>query len=262
MKRLALLLLLVSASAACGPSEPVYIDPSPRAVEFDPATAGMMETSAVSSVRLPVRLETEAQNLERQRIAMALGLDVAQVPQARRDDYEVSIEWTVKNLSDTDGTAFVNVVGASEYFLYDRTAFQLDPRDPLPPPLAGGIPVPVPALGQVSGVIREDQLSEAAQDWDAISRGGVVAQTALLTQWPTDDVDGGTGGELMTIPSAAVAALVQLDITLGADRHMVLEYTMRVREHGDRLAPFESNLGALVAPSTTVYTPPPPPEMP
>jgi hypothetical protein len=124
------------------------------------------------------------------------------------------------------------------------------------------VPLVVPAQGEVSGVIREDQIAEASQDWDAISRGGVVAQTALLTQWPTGDVDGGTGGELMTIPSSAVAALVQLDVTLRADQHMVLEYTMRVREHGDRLAPFETNLGALVAPSTAVYTPPPPPEMP
>jgi hypothetical protein len=266
LRRLPALVLLVplgaAALAACGPSEPVYIDPSPRAVEFDPM-AMMGDASAVSTVRLPVRLETTAQNLERQRVAMALGLTVDQVPQARRDDYEVSIEWTVKNLSDTEGTATINVLGASEYFLYDPTAFQLDPRDPLPPPLAGGIPVVVPASGEVSGVIREDQIAEAAQDWDAISRAGVVAQNALLTQWPTDDVDGGMGGELMTIPSSAVAALVELDVTLVADQHMVLEYTMRVREHGSRLAPFESNQGALVAPSTAVFTPPPPPpEMP
>ena len=248
------------ALAGCQTGEPVYIDPTPRAIEVDPGN--MMDTSATATVLLPVRLETMAQNLERQRLAMDLGLTVEQVPQARRDDYEVSLEWTVKNLSDTEGTARINVLGGNEYFFYDPTAFQLDPRDPLPPPLLGGIPIVVPALGQVSGVFREDQIAEASQDWDAISRAGVVAQNALLTQWPSTDVSGGTGGELMTIPSAAVAALVQLDVTLDADQHMVLEYTMRVRDHGSRLAPFEKDQGALVPPSTTAFTPPPPPEMP
>ena len=243
--------------AACGTKDPVYLDPTPRAIEVDPDN---MVASATATVQLPVTLETEAQNLARQALAMDLGLDPAQVPQARRDDYEVEIEWTVKNLSAEEGTAKVNVIGASEFFRYDPTLFQLDPRDDLPPPLVGGIPIVVPANGTVSGTFREDQISEAAQDWDGVSRGGIVLQNALITQWPTEDVTGGTGGELMEIPSAAVAALVRFDVTLEADRHMVLEYVLRVRDHGDRLAPFETDLGRLVPPSETAYTPPPPPE--
>jgi predicted small lipoprotein YifL len=245
------------AVAACGTKDPVYLDPAPRAIEVDPDN---MVESATASVQLPVELETEAQNLARQRLAMDLGLDLAQVPQARRDDYQVEIEWTVKNLSAEEGTAFVNVAGASEYFVYDPTLFQLDPRDPVPPPLVGGIPIVVPGNGSVSGTFREDQISEAAQDWDAVSRAGVVLQNALITQWPTEDVNGGMGGELVEIPSAAVAALVRFDVTLDADRHMVLEYVLRVRDRGDRLAPFETDLGRLVPPSETAYEPPPPPE--
>jgi predicted small lipoprotein YifL len=253
-------LALLASSAACGTGEPVYIDPSPRAIEVDPAN--MMSPSAVATVRLPVRQENAAQSLQRQRLAMTLGLTPEQVPQARRDDYEVSLEWTVKNLSDTEGTAKIFILGGNEFFFYDPTMFQVDPRDPPPPPLLGGIPIVVPALGQVSGVFREDQIAEASQDWDAISRAGVVAENALLTQWPSEDVSGGTGGELTTIPSPAVAALIQLDVTLDADQHMVLEYTLRVRDHGTRLAPFETDLGALVPPSMTAFTPPPPAEMP
>ncbi len=254
-----LLLLACATLAACATKEPVYIDPAPRAVEVDPDN---MLDSATATVQLPVTVETNAQMVERQRLATELGLQLAQVPQARRDDYEVELEWTIKNLAGKDGTASVIVVGASEYFYYDPTLFQLDPRDPPPPPLLGGIPVVVPANGEVSGVFREDQLAEAAQDWDAISRAGVVAQNALLTQWPTRDVNGGTGGVLMTIPSAAVAALVRFDVTLQADRHMVLEYVLRVRDHGDRLAPFEKDTGRLVPPSMTAFMPPPPPAMP
>jgi len=187
---------------------------------------------------------------------MRLGLDPAQIPQARRDDYAVEIEWTVKNLSDSPGQAFINVGGASEFFFYDPLLFVVDPdEDPPPPPLLGGIPILVAAGASVSGVFREDQVAEAAQDWDAISRAGVVAQKALLTEWPDPNVDGGSGGELAAIPSAAVAALVRFDVTFDADQHMVLEYVLRVRDHGDRLAPFEDDLGRLVPPSTTAFTP-------
>ncbi len=239
--------------AACGAKDPVYIDPTPRGIEVDP---DMMLVAGVASVQLPVRVETPTQNVERQRLAMQLGLTPEQVPQVRRDDYDVSIEWTIKNLSTEAGTATISVIGASEYWLYDPTLFVLDPEeDDPPPPLLGGIPVLVPASGQVSGLFREDQVAEAAQDWDAISRGGVVAQNAMLTQWPTGEVNGGTGGELLVIPAAAVAAIVRFDLTFDADRHMVLEYVLRVRDHGDRLAPYEPDVGRLVPPSMTAFQP-------
>jgi hypothetical protein len=246
----------IALLAACGTKDPVYLAPTPAAIEVDPA---MMVAALTSSVQLPVRLETGDEAIERAALAMELGLTPEQVPQARRDDYDVSIEWTVKNLSDQPGTATIAILGASQYFFYDPALFVIDEEEAAPPPLLGGVPIQVPALGTVSGVFREDQVAEAAQDWDAISRGGITPEFAYLDQWDTGAVTGGMGGELAEIPSAAVAALVRIDLTFSADSHMVLEYVLRVRDKGDRLDPFQTDLGLLVPPSTTAFTPPPPP---
>jgi hypothetical protein len=251
---------LLILAAACGTDDPIYLAPTPAAIEVDPAN---MLAAVTSSVQLPVLNVDQDPDwpIERMALATQLGLTIDQIPQARRDDYDVSIEWTIKNLSDQPGIATIAVLGASEYYYYDPAMFIIDPmEDEAPPPLMGGVPIMVPALGVISGVFREDHLAEAAQDWDAISRGGVTPQFAALTQWETPDVTGGTGGELAAIPSAAVAALVRIDLTFTADQHMVLEYVLRVRDKHDRLAPFEDPAaGRLVPPSTTAFVPPPPP---
>jgi hypothetical protein len=260
MRRTLTSLGLALLAAGCGAKDPVYIQPTPQAIEVDPAN---MVTAQTAVVQLPVKVETADQAAARAALAMKLGLTADQVPQARRDDYDVELEWTIKNLSDQEGTASIQVNGANEFFLYDPTRFVTDPMEQAPPPpLLGNIPMLVPPLGEISGVFREDQLAEASQDFDGISRGGVNPQFALLTQWPSGDVTGGTGGELATIPSAAVAALIQFNVTFDADQHMVLEYTLRVRDRGDRLDPFPADPAELVPPSTTAFMPPPPMMMP
>jgi hypothetical protein len=258
--------LCAAALSACGAKDPVYFTPVPAAIEVDPEN---MVAALVSTVQVPVRVEDSQEMEDRLALAMELGLDPAQVPQARRDDYAIEIEWTIKNLAAEDGIATISIVGANEYFLFDPNQFVVDPEeDETPPPLLGGIPIVVPALGQISGVFREDQISEAAQDWDAISRGGVVPQYALLTQWESKDVEGGMGGVLPEIPSAAVAALIRFDVSFDADQHMVLEYVLRVRDKDDNLEPctmasiMDGTCEAtLVPPSTAVFVPPPPPMM-
>jgi hypothetical protein len=260
---LALALAPLGVAAACTAKDPMYFRPAPAAVESDPDS---MAAPIVSTVQLPVRVEDGDEMEERLALAMQLGLMPDDVPLARRDHYAASIEWSIKNLSDQEGIATLAVVGASEFFKYDPAVFVIDPdEDEPPPPLLGGIPIVVPPLGVVTGVFREDQLDEASQDWDAVSRGGITPQYATLTLWPTDDVTGGMGGQLATIPGAAVAALIQYDVAFSADQRMVLEYQLRVRDRDDRLEPCtmeaiaQATCGAtLVPPSTTVYTPPPP----
>jgi hypothetical protein len=253
MQRLLVLGLLSGCSDV---SERVYLRPTPPAIESDP---GGQEPPAVSTFVLPVTLENETQAIVRQRRAEALGLAVEQVPQARRDDFDVSLEWTIKNLDgESEGTAFIAVVGANEFFRYDPIVFVEDPDEEAPPPpLLGGAPVVVPAGGVVSGLFREDQVAEAAQDLDALSRAGVTPEFAMLTEWPGDDVPEGVGegGELPSIPSAAVPALLQLDVSFTASTRMVLEYVVRVRYRTDRLDPPPNQAGELVPPSTTVFVP-------
>jgi hypothetical protein len=123
----------------------------------------------------------------------------------------------------------------------------MDVDDEPPPPLLGGIPIVVPPLGTVSGVFREDQLAEAAQDLDALTRWGFTPERAILDQWDDGRIldDAGT----VLAPSQIIPALLRLDVTFDANLHMVLEYTLRVRDETERLAPYEDQTWMLVTPA-------------
>jgi hypothetical protein len=158
--------------------------------------------------------------------------------------------------------AVIAVLGANEFYRYDPVVFVEDPDEAAPPPLLGNDPIELSPNATVSGVFREDELAEAAQDLDAITRAGVVPEFAELTEWPTQDVTGGSGGAEFpsgSIPGAAIPALLAIDVSFRGTTHMVLEYVLRVRDREDRLRPNELDPTLLVAPSSASYVPPPPP---
>lgn len=222
--RLAWLAAVALVALGCT-DDPVYVQaPMPIEVGADGTT-----TTATGSVTLPIRLETTAEAEERAALATDLGV---MVPFVTRDDLELSVEWTVKNLSDADGVARVQMNGANEWFGYNPAAFVVDvEEEEQPPPLTGDVPIDVPAGGARSGVYREDQLAEASLDLELITRGGFTPFAAVLeTQ---EDMDEMTDAAGMTVPSGAFASLVRVDMILIADRHMVLEYAVRVRDHRD-----------------------------
>jgi hypothetical protein len=257
MKRTLLVLSTLALLGAACTDDPVYLQPDPRAVEVGGEGGA---ATGIASITLPFRVETMEETTRRVELAESLMLDPSQVPTIRRDLVDVELEWSVKNLDAEEGTAVITAVGANEYFSYDPAAFIIDPEeDEAPPPLLGGIPVIVPPQGTVSGVFREDELWEAAQDLDALTRSGVTPERAMLTQWISGDiVDDATG--MLLMPSEAVPALLRLDVTFAANRHMVLEYVVRVRDHSDRLAIDETDPGRLVQPAAQgSYVPPPPP---
>ena len=256
MKRLTLLVIVIATGVGCA-KDPVYISPNPAAIEVGGATG---PTEATSSVLVPILQPTDADYMERGQIAEQLMVGYDQVPDVRRDELYLEIEWTIKNLDNEPGTASVSVLGANEWFSYDPQAFVVDPQeDEPPPPLMGGIPMEIPAQGVVSGVFREDELSEAAQDLDAITRWGVAPERAMLTQWATGDIV--DENDMFLWDGRAVPSLLELDVTLAADHHMVLEYVLRVRDHSNRLEPniAPGNEWMLVpAASQGSYVPPPP----
>jgi hypothetical protein len=205
--------------------DPVYVQaPMPIEVGADGTT-----TTAMGSVTLPIRLETTAEAEERAALATDLGV---MVPFVTRDDLDLSVEWTVKNLSDAPGVARVQMNGANEWFGYNPTAFVVDAmEEDAPPPLTGDVPIDVPASETRSGVYREDQLAEASLDLELITRGGFTPFAAVLdTQ---EDMEEMTDAAGMTVPGDAFASLVRIDMILIADRHMVLEYAVRVRDRRD-----------------------------
>ncbi len=260
MKSLGLIVIMIASSvpiAGCA-KDPVYIAPTPAAVEVGGATGPAV---AVSTVIVPILNPTQADYDEHTQIAEGLMVAWDQVPDVRRDDLLLEVEWTIKNLDMEAGNATVSVVGANEWFSYDPNAFVVDPdEDAPPPPLMGGAPIEIPALGTVSGVFREDELSEAAQDLDALTRWGVTPERAMLTRWDTKDIVDDQGAFLWD--GRAVPSLLQLDVSLAADRHMVLEFVLRVRDHSNRLAPNVTETWMLVTPAANGSYVPPPPVMP
>jgi hypothetical protein len=224
MNRSVLPCLLVSCLGACA-DDPVYVQPA-AALEVIP---GQGEAAGVTAqLALPIRLETEAEAALRASRAADLGI---QVPYVTRDDLDLSLEWTIKNLEQEPGVARLQLSGANELFAYVPTAFVVDPdEEEEPPPLAGNVPLDIPALGQRSGVIQEDLLAEASLDLELITRGGESPFAALLAVQESLDEITAAGA---VIPRAAFASLVRFDLVFLADRHMVLEFAVRVRDHHD-----------------------------
>lgn len=233
---------LAAAVASACDGEPVYLSPTPAAVEV--VGAG---NAGTASVVVPVRIETEAQLQARLELAMQLGVGPGLVPSVRRDEIDLQLDWTIKNLSDQEGTAVLTVVAANELFSYDPALFVVDIDDEGPPPLLGGIPTIVPPLGTVSGVFREDQLAEAAQDLDALTRWGFTPERAILDHWDDGTIVDDAG--MLLAPSLIIPALLRIDVTFDANQHMVLEYTLRVRDRTNRLAPYEDEFWMLVTPA-------------
>lgn len=232
--------LAVAALGACTNS-PAYL-PAPMNLEagMDDGT-GELVGEAKSSLTLPIETETMEDAVERAALAQELGVDV---PYVRLGDIEVSVEWTIKNLEPMEGTARIQLNGANELFQYDPSVIVLSTDDEAPetPGLEGDIPIHLPPNGTVSGLFREDQLREVSVDLDQITRGNVNPFTATLRQdreatqfqpmtppMPDDEeyVQTPVGDP---IPRAAFAQLVRIDLVFRPDRHMVLEYVVRVRD--------------------------------
>lgn len=208
---------------------------------------------------LPLRLEEEDEAEERAALAEELGVEV---PFISRNDLDVSLEWTIRNLEDSEAEVRILMTGANEYFAYVPISFVVDPEEePTPPPLVGDIPLLVPPLGTISGVFREDQMREASMDLDLITRGGLNPFAAMLESHEGLDeieVEGGTA-----IPEEAIAGLIRVDLALSTNRPVIMEYALRVRSHVSPNLVHEEGLSA-VAGELTVFEPvdfvPPPPE--
>lgn len=234
-------------------NDPIYVDSDPAEqlefVEGDPVTTTLnlpFDNEYLNSTEYgDKREELLAELNARPDVEPDLALD--QLPLVRMDQLDVSIEWSIRNLTDEPGQAFVDVNGGNQYFYYVPANFIIDPNDdeePPPPPLAGHVPIQVPAGGEVSGVFREDSIREAALDLDLITRGTFNPFYATLNNnedihnmsdvpfvpYPPPEDGAPPPPQPPAIPIEAFGAFVRLDVTFEADRHMVLEYAVRVRD--------------------------------
>ncbi len=244
-------------SAGCT-DDPRYVYPE-GPISAAPVTDEEAPPVAPVQLLIPIRLEEEDEAEDRAALAAELGVDV---PFVGLDDLDLSLEWTITNLEESDAEVRIILTGANEYFAYVPDSFVVDPEEePTPPPLAGDIPLEVPAGGSISGVLREDQIREASLDLELITRGGLNPFAAML-----DSHDGLTELEVEdgpTIPQEAFASLIRLDLGLRTNRQVRMSYALRVRSHVSPNLVHDEGLSALEG-ELTVFAPvdfvPPPPE--
>ncbi|MEZ4367237.1 MAG: hypothetical protein R2939_13275 [Kofleriaceae bacterium] len=270
--RMARLTSLVGAAAlaACG-SDPRYVQ-GPMGVEYDPALQGGDPAPPLPTVTLalPFALERDEDAAARAALAAELGVEV---PYVVVDDLDVSVEWTLKNLEDQPGQARVHLNGSNPFFTYVPALLTIDPDEPdaiTPPPLLGDIPIDVAASGTVDGVFREDELREASIDLELITRGNLNPFAAILinhedleSYQPLSPIDPDDPEAPQTpvgppLPIEAFAQMVSVDLSLEADRHMVLEFAVRVRDRrGEILHELldSAPAGELTAYAPVVYDP-------
>ncbi|MBL9014384.1 MAG: hypothetical protein JNL83_09410 [Myxococcales bacterium] len=233
-------------------NDPAYL-PSPTSIDAGEMTD--MDGNLVPGVGrlvIPVVRETMEDATDRMR-RQAMITDAAVVlPYIAVDDLQISVEWTIRNLTAMPGNATVQLNGANQFFRYDPTMLQLSADDEAPPPpgLDGDVPLDVPANGTISGLFTEDSVREAAVDLDQITRGNINPFRATLTISKNVDqfaqlaplmfdMDGEPLPQMPTgsvFPRQAIPAMLEIDLVFKPDRHMVLEYTVRVRDvRGDLL---------------------------
>jgi hypothetical protein len=249
-------LLFVTLLAGCSNNEPQYVACAPMGTAAPTDLCSLMggevdaagePIPAVGSLHVPVMPEADWKAEDRnRRMALQMAVDATgavTVPIYRLEHYDLSVEWRATNNTAVPGTFRVDLDGANEEIAYDPAAIMVaDDEDPPAPPLAGDIPIDIGPNASIEGVFREDQLREAAIDLDQITRGNVNPFAATLTTsktatsfqpvTPYDPVTE-TGGapDGPEVPAAAFRQLVRVDIRFRPDRDMVLEYTLRIREH-------------------------------
>ena len=273
MRALSALLLF----AACS-NDPLYIPCAmPQCTNVD--MNGRIEADVLVQTSLQLPIENENSTDAELRLVRSAELMV-DVPYVKVGDIEVSVEWKVTNLTDSDGQVLLQLNGANEYFAYDpvANAVGLDEDEPQPPGLDGDIPITIAANGSLTGLFREDQLREASIDLDQITRGNVNPFRATLTvsknatefaEYTAQTYDANGEPEPQTTtgvvyPREAFAQIVRVDLVFKPDRLMRLEYTVRVRDNRGILhelldaamteAPCELQMF-----NPAVYTPPAPP---
>lgn len=160
------------------------------------------------------------------------------VPWVARDKIHLELLFTVKNLDTDPGTFDVVVDGANEYTKYDETVAAAalaqgknDPPEYLPLiSLHPQLPTMLAPGAVYQGVVREDDFAEGEADLDALGRWMAPFESVLVNRSDVMPVG------LENVPAHVVTpALVEVDVTLTANKHMTCEWTLRVRDDEDRL---------------------------
>jgi hypothetical protein len=245
--------LLASLGAGCGVNNPTYFTPPMGAIETGQGDAG---AESIGVVVLPFRRPTESEQTRLDQNSDTLGF---REPWLRRDHVAISVQYSITNLDDRPGKAEVFVDGANELSSYDRAALQaaaqamaMNNDEVVVLPLIRTIPVLVEPKQTVTGVIREDDFAEAELDLDAIGRWMAPPAAVLINPSEVNPI-----GLEQVPPNAVVPAMYQVSVALVAQRHMRLDFLVRVRDSRNRLLDLAS-AGDAFDPDPEGYMPPAP----
>ncbi len=255
--------LLVLALAAYGCNDPTYLAET-GPIETQAAAMGGFAPATALYV-LPVRKPTQTERQALQKLQQQLMLPDA-VPWAQARDFDIEIEWSVHNVDAQQATVVVALDGGNEFGDYVPGAY-IDPtanvEDQAPPPdLLTSEPLVIEAGATATGVFREDDLQESAIDLEAITRfpsgGDALATPFMVIEHRSNVSQIGLEG----VPLHDVTpAHVRYQFTVSADAHVIMNYSIRVRDHNGKLAkPTDKDL--YVNPAAMLAPPIAPPVMP
>jgi hypothetical protein len=234
-------------AAACSANEPSYY-PAPAAVEIG---AGDM-AAPFAAVDLPFRPPAADERMHLDEESQRLGFGA---PWLRTDSIALSVLYTVTNLGDQTAQATLEVDGANEFATYDVVALRAaaqaaavnnDEQVEILPLIA--VPLLIAPGAKVSGVLREDDLEEAALDLDALARFGATPAAVIINHSQTDRAG------LDMLPAGYIRpSLYRVRLALGGGGHLRLEFVVRVRDQDRQLL---LTGGAPFAPDPPAYVPP------
>jgi hypothetical protein len=220
---------------------PVYFNSPAPLLEV---TAGQDPPRSTNGFTLDFRRPTpdEQKVLDARRAAMNPADLDKRVPWVSRDKVHLELLFTVKNVDTTPGTFDLLVDGATEFTKFDENVVAMvlgaggnanDPPQYLP--LMNLHPSPLPktlAPGETyQGTLREDDFNEGALDLDAMGRFAPDRFASLLINRSEVKPE-----DLAMVPADVVTPqLLEVDVTLSANKHMTCEWTLRVRDDDDRL---------------------------
>jgi hypothetical protein len=233
--------LFFLAAAFAGCNNPVYLSQRrPLETKTDPTGNGFVADTDlfVLPVRRPRSDESKKLAEEQRKLQLPM-----KVPWVAARDFDIEVEYSIKNLEASAVKVTLQLNGGNEFGDYVPTDFvdpTAAPEDQVPPPaLLGGTPVDFEANELKTGVFREDDLQEAGLDLEAITRypppdAGMNAPFEVLERRSSQSRIGLEG-----IPAGDVTpAMVRYTFVLSATGHVVMDYSIRVRERvgGDLLA--------------------------
>jgi hypothetical protein len=252
--------LCILVLAACGCNDPVYLAETAPIPTTTTTMGGVGPGTAlyVLPVRRPTAAERQALTQLQQRNKLPMP-----VPWAQTRDFDVEIEYAVKNLDAQTITAYVSLNGGNEFgdyvpALYINPRVNVEDQTP-PPPLVAAQPVTIMPGQSVTGTIREDQTQESAIDLEAITRypdpAGVRNTPFMVIEHLSTVSNIGLAG---VPPNDITPAQVRFALAFSTDGKAQMDYTIRVRDHNGKLAlPTDKNLYVSTAAMLTPPVPPP-----